>query len=151
MSGLTPHERVAVLSLREVFQAYVEGLCGDLKYSDAWRKYGAFNSTTHDYEFYPGWFLGPLQMMLDFQAAIVHTQMFVSYIDRRRYEEVAAASHSDSHGSRAELRVGRLYLNGRLLLSFRPLFTFPQGGGPQGAPAPTTLPDLHWPILFVLH
>ena len=74
-------------------QGYVEGLCGDLKYGDAWRKYGAFNSTTHDFEFYPGWFLAPLQMMLDFQSTIVHTQMFHSYIDKRRAEDLKAHQH----------------------------------------------------------
>lgn len=84
MSGLTPDETKAITSLRNTCQGYVEGLCGDLKYGDAWRKYGAFNATTHDFEFFPGWFLAPLQMMLDFQSTIVHTQMFHSYIDKRR-------------------------------------------------------------------
>lgn len=88
MNGLTQEESGALLGLRKILRSYVENLCGDLKYHDAWRKYGAFNSTTQDFEFYPGWFLGPLQMMLEFQSAFVHTQMFVSYVDRRRAQDL---------------------------------------------------------------
>jgi hypothetical protein len=49
MNGLTPDERLALEALRSTVQSYIEGLCGDLRYSDAWRKYGAFNSTTQDF------------------------------------------------------------------------------------------------------
>ena len=68
----------------------MEHLCGDLKYTDAWRKYGVFYATTQDFEFHPCWFLAPLQTMLDFQSALVHTQMFHSYIEQRRAEDLRA-------------------------------------------------------------
>lgn len=127
MNGLTQDESAALLGVREVLRNYVEHLCGDLKYRDAWRKYGAFNSTTQDFEFYPGWFLGPLQMMLEFQSALVHTQMFVSYIDRRRAEDLEVGkqrlraqafigSFNWVHRRRREARRGRRRHHHRLLL-----------------------------------
>jgi hypothetical protein len=41
-----------------------------------------------EYEFFPAWFLEPLQTQLEFQTAVVHTQMFVSYLDEQRSSSI---------------------------------------------------------------
>lgn len=114
-------------------QRYVENLCGDLKYNNAWRKYGAFNSTTHDFEFFPCWFLAPLQMMLDFQSAMVHTQMFHSYIEKRRYVCTC---------------IGDVFENTSIFVCLITSFSL-QGGGSAGAATPSALPVLHCSVAGV--
>lgn len=64
MGGLTGDETQALARLRGIFREYVQGLCGDLAYPEAWRKYGTFDSEREAFEFFPGWFLDPLRMML---------------------------------------------------------------------------------------
>jgi hypothetical protein len=43
---------------------------------------------THEEEFYPDVFLEPLRAAMEFQEAIVHTQLFVSFFDKLRKESV---------------------------------------------------------------
>lgn len=53
--GLTLEEKGVVLRLRSLVKAHVSRLCGDLVASDMWRKYGAFNSVTNNFDFHPDW------------------------------------------------------------------------------------------------
>lgn len=87
MSGLTVEETTALANVKGVFRCYVENLCGDIKYRQAWRKYGFLNGETGDFAFEPAWFLAPLEVMLHFQSALVRTQMLAAYIERRRHED----------------------------------------------------------------
>ncbi len=64
MGGLTLDETQALVRLKSTFREYVQGLCGDLAYPEAWRKYGTFDSEREVFEFFPGWFLDPLRMMM---------------------------------------------------------------------------------------
>jgi len=57
-------ETQTLVKLKATFREYVLGLCGDLAYPDAWRKYGTFDSEREVFEFFPGWFLDPLRMMV---------------------------------------------------------------------------------------
>lgn len=99
MAGLTGDERQALASLRGIFHEYVQGLCGDLAYPGAWRKYGTFDSTSETFEFFPSWFLEPMRMMLEYQSAFVHTQMFSSYVDKRRIEDMQKSRQSQRCGA----------------------------------------------------
>lgn len=54
-AGLTPDERGAVVRLRSLVRGYVSALCGDLEVSEMWKKYGAFNSATKNFDFHPDW------------------------------------------------------------------------------------------------
>jgi hypothetical protein len=87
MCGLTGEETTALANVKGVFSQYVENLCGDIKYRQAWRKYGFLNGETGDFAFEPAWFLAPLEVMLQFQSALVRTQMLAAYIERRRRED----------------------------------------------------------------
>lgn len=53
--GLTPEEKGTVLRLRSLVKGHVSSLCGDLSTSEMWRKYGAFNSVTKNFDFNPDW------------------------------------------------------------------------------------------------
>ncbi|CAN0380920.1 unnamed protein product, partial [Discosporangium mesarthrocarpum] len=78
---MTPEERKSVQRMKALMRNHLQALIGDLDTTNAWRKYGAFNTATNDFEFYPGWFTEPLETRLRFQLSVVHTQMFVSYVD----------------------------------------------------------------------
>ncbi|CAM9767632.1 unnamed protein product, partial [Scytosiphon promiscuus] len=87
MSGLTLEEKGSVLRLRSVVRGHVSALCGDLEVGEMWRKYGAFNSATRNFDFHPDWFTEPLEARLRFQVAVARTQMFVSFVDRCRQKD----------------------------------------------------------------
>lgn len=53
--GLTPEEKGTVLRLRSLVKGHVSSLCGDLSTSEMWRKYGAVNSVTKNFDFQPDW------------------------------------------------------------------------------------------------
>lgn len=55
MEGMTSEEKGTVLRLRSIMKGHVCGLCGDLQTPGMWRKYGAFNSVSEEFEFYPHW------------------------------------------------------------------------------------------------
>jgi hypothetical protein len=40
-----------------------------------------FNNKTNANEFYPEYFIEPLRNFLEFQESIVHTQLFVAFIE----------------------------------------------------------------------
>ena len=75
MSGLTCEETHTLTQIKTICKEYSLSLVGDLPHRDAWRKYGTYDTHTHAFEFFPGWFLAPVQMRLDFLKAFVGTQV----------------------------------------------------------------------------
>eukprot|EP00903_Cladosiphon_okamuranus_P014764 g13681.t1 len=95
MAGLTPEERGTVVRLRSLVKEHVSSLCGDLGVSEMWRKYGAFNSATKNFDFYPDWFTEPLEARLRFQVGVARTQMFVSFVERCRQRDSKMAEEDE--------------------------------------------------------
>lgn len=61
--------------------------CGNLLSNTYdWNRFLKKNEKTNIEEFYPNLFLEPIRNKLEFQEAIVHTQMFISFMDRLRKE-----------------------------------------------------------------
>jgi hypothetical protein len=72
-----------------VMKRYNATMCGtDLFYDDpsTWKRFLRLNPVTQTEEFYPDNYLEPLRSKLEFQDAMVHTQLFVSFMDRMRRE-----------------------------------------------------------------
>lgn len=51
-----------------------------------WKRFLRYSTRTGEEEFYPEYFIEPLRNQLEFQEAMVHTQLFVSFMDRLRRE-----------------------------------------------------------------
>lgn len=93
--GLTPHEVVTLRSIRNSFREHTSRFAGDLVTStNAHRKYGLVNQVTNEFEFYPSFFLEPRQLDLKFQEQMVHTQLFVSFVDKKRKEDMKTKGES---------------------------------------------------------
>jgi len=92
MLGLTPQEKRVVGSLLSAVEAYNKRLLGkDLLEPGGWRKYGLFNEASNSWEFFPELFIEPLRARLAFQEGVVHTQLFVSFLDEmKRKEQIQA-------------------------------------------------------------
>lgn len=58
--------------------------CGDAAHTGGWIQYCKYNKHTGLEEFYPQWFMQPRRATTEFQEALVHTQLFVSYLDKLR-------------------------------------------------------------------
>ena len=81
--------RAAHGAVRAVHHANTR-LCGELPTAPAaWQRYGRRSAATGVFDFYPEMFLAPRRAELSFQEGLVHTQLFVTYLDERRsaYEE----------------------------------------------------------------
>jgi hypothetical protein len=63
--------------------------CGNtIKDPGAWKKFLRFSNTTGEAEFYPEHFMEPLRNYLEFQEAMVHTQLFVAFMDKLKKEQL---------------------------------------------------------------
>ena len=82
MLGMTTAEKRTVRELLEAVEAHNRSLCGDLLMPGGWRKYGSSDEQTRQFDFFPELFLDPLRARLQFQEGLVHTQLFVSFLDR---------------------------------------------------------------------
>lgn len=82
MLGMTAAEKRTVRLLLEAVEAHNRSLCGDLLVPGGWRKYGCSDEQTRTFDFVPELFLDPLRARLHFQEGLVHTQLFVSFLDR---------------------------------------------------------------------
>eukprot|EP01034_Spumella_vulgaris_P024136 gene24135-30446_t len=60
---------------------------GTIKNPQAWKKFLRFSNTTGEAEFYPEHFMEPLRNYLEFQEAMVHTQLFVAFMDKLKKEQ----------------------------------------------------------------
>jgi hypothetical protein len=83
---MTDEEKLAIKEVRHVIEHHNVLFCGDLIVGDGWKKYGAYDSSTGEFEFFPQWFLDHQRSILEFQDVVVHTQLFVSYVDNLRVE-----------------------------------------------------------------
>jgi hypothetical protein len=64
--------------------AYNSSLCGEvLTQPGGWRNFGVLNSHTQQFEFLPELFLEPLKANLRLQESVIHTQLFVSFVDEQ--------------------------------------------------------------------
>jgi hypothetical protein len=50
----------------------------------SWKKFLKLNITTGEAEFFPDYFMEPLKNYLEFQEAVVRTQLFVAFMDKLR-------------------------------------------------------------------
>jgi hypothetical protein len=112
---MTEEEKVAVKEVRQVIQHHNALFCGDLIVGDGWKKYGAYDSSTGEFEFYPQWFLDHQRSILEFQDDVVRTQLFVSYVDQLRVE------YQQKHSQRSSPTTSFILFTDRLL---RPSFLF---------------------------
>lgn len=70
-------------------QRYNYGFCGCvLEEPGTWKKFLKRSTRTGTDEFYPEYFMEPLRNHLEFQDAIVHTQLFVSFMDKLHKEHI---------------------------------------------------------------
>lgn len=78
------HVRVLIVAIKR----FNYGFCGCV-ISDpgSWKRFLRHSNRTGEDEFYPEYFMEPLRNHLEFQDAIVHTQLFVSFMDKLRKEQ----------------------------------------------------------------
>jgi len=86
-------EKKIVNDILNLIHGYNKKLCGDLTNPTGWRSYGAMNSSTGEFEFYPQWFMEPLELQVQFQEQVIHTQMFVSFMDKQRIAYTSKAAY----------------------------------------------------------
>mmetsp|Transcript_4920 Transcript_4920/g.7501 ORF Transcript_4920/g.7501 Transcript_4920/m.7501 type:complete len:953 (-) Transcript_4920:33-2891(-) len=88
LTDITDAEKTLLKEVREAIEQHNQLFCGDLFVADGWRKYGTYDPSTGDFDFYPQWFLDHQRSILEFQDVVVHTQLFVSYVDKLRSEYI---------------------------------------------------------------
>ena len=86
-------EKKIVNDILTLIHDYNKKLCGDLTNPTGWRSYGAMNSSTGEFEFYPQWFMEPLELQVQFQEQVIHTQMFVSFMDKQRISYTSKSTY----------------------------------------------------------
>jgi hypothetical protein len=60
--------------------------CGDISTVDSWKKYGLYNPSSNDFEFFPQWFLDHQKSILEFQMVVANTQLFYAFVDKSRID-----------------------------------------------------------------
>lgn len=86
--NLSSYERRVIHDTVKTIEAHNTFLCSDVAEVDGWRKYGTYDASTGEYEFYPQWFMDHQRSILDFQEGVVKTQLFMSYMDRLRLDYI---------------------------------------------------------------
>jgi hypothetical protein len=88
MSGVPLHILHHVRVITAAIKRFNYGFCGCV-ISDpgSWKRFLRHSNRTGEDEFYPEYFMEPLRNHLEFQDAIVHTQLFVSFMDKLRKEQ----------------------------------------------------------------
>jgi hypothetical protein len=88
MSAVPLHILHNVRVLIVAIKRFNYGFCGCV-ISDpgSWKRFLRHSNRTGEDEFYPEYFMEPLRNHLEFQDAIVHTQLFVSFMDKLRKEQ----------------------------------------------------------------
>jgi hypothetical protein len=78
------HIRVLIVAIKR----FNYGFCGCvINDPGSWKRFLKHSTRTGEDEFYPEYFMEPLRNHLEFQDAIVHTQLFVSFMDKLRKEQ----------------------------------------------------------------
>ena len=87
--GPTNVEGLTIARLRGAIAAHVQSLGGEIAVGrNRWQKYGMLNRTSGEFEFYPSWFMEPYRTEMQFRERMVHTQLFVSFVDNKRREDM---------------------------------------------------------------
>mmetsp|Transcript_15455 Transcript_15455/g.24060 ORF Transcript_15455/g.24060 Transcript_15455/m.24060 type:complete len:282 (+) Transcript_15455:1-846(+) len=87
--GLSRKESVTLHSVSHSFEQHFVRYCGDLATTgNAWKRYGTIDVKTGNFNFYPAWFMNPIRADQFFHEALVHTQLFVGYVDERRRNQM---------------------------------------------------------------
>ncbi len=92
LSSMSVKEQRAVAHLMESMYEHNVRFCGDAIDPTAWRRYVRFNDTSGEEEFYPNWFMEPVRRHVEFQEAVVQTQLFVGFMDQVRKESISKDS-----------------------------------------------------------
>ena len=93
--NLTVRERCAVAGIARIIHSHNMQFCGDSVNPLAWKRYVRFNNHSGEEEFYPNWFMQPVRRHVEFQEAVVQTQLFVGFMDSVR----EAAESQDGYRS----------------------------------------------------
>ena len=86
LTSISLKERRAVSIVARVLHSHNMQFCGDSVDPTAWRRYVKYNHSTEEEEFYPNWFMQPVRRHVEFQEAVVQTQLFVGFMDAVREE-----------------------------------------------------------------
>jgi len=86
--SMTRKEQRAVATLVRTLYEHNVRFCGDAIDPTAWRRYVRYNDMTGEEEFYPNWFMEPVRRHVEFQEAVVQTQLFVGFMDHVREESL---------------------------------------------------------------
>ena len=76
LTSISLKERRAVSIVARVLHSHNMQFCGDSVDPTAWRRYVKYNHSTEEEEFYPNWFMQPVRRHVEFQEAVVQTQLF---------------------------------------------------------------------------
>lgn len=83
--GLSSNEKVTLQSAHKIIREYVTNLAGDIaKFPEAWKKLGSKDALHDEFVFYPSSFIKPLQDELKFQETMVHTQLFLEFVNKKQ-------------------------------------------------------------------
>jgi len=87
--GCSPRELSTLESVNGIIYEYLESLGGSCATTrNAWQRYGMMNRASDCFEFYPGWFMEQYRQEIKFRESLVHTQLFVSFVEKRRKEDI---------------------------------------------------------------
>mmetsp|Transcript_30888 Transcript_30888/g.92593 ORF Transcript_30888/g.92593 Transcript_30888/m.92593 type:complete len:439 (-) Transcript_30888:205-1521(-) len=90
-SGVSPRECVTLRSVSSIIKEKWTSLAGDIALvRNGWRRCGKLSKrhSPGSFNFFPDRFIDPLRAQLDFQEAMVTTQLFVGYVDARRRQQL---------------------------------------------------------------
>ncbi|GMI62746.1 hypothetical protein ScalyP_jg11194 [Parmales sp. scaly parma] len=103
--------KVSIDRAREVLSSHLTKLGGSIASSAlAWQKYGMMNQETSQFEFYPNWYLEPRQHELKFMESLVHTQLFVGFVDEQRKRDLEMFRGVNVEEEKAKEMIGRWLL-----------------------------------------
>ena len=68
----------------ENIKDYLGSLSCSLSRPDGYKQFGILDPSTNEFDFYPDKFLEPLRAQLQFQEAMISTQLFLSYIEDKK-------------------------------------------------------------------
>merc|ERR1712071_353157 len=83
--GATRKEAKLVEYMRNLIKEHFLALgCISQKKPDSFKDFGQFDPDTGEFDFYPEKLLEPLRAQLEFQEAMISTQLFLSYIEEKK-------------------------------------------------------------------
>lgn len=86
LSHMSKREKRSVQAVLEAITRNNLRFTGDIADPSAWRRYVRFNTITEEDEFIPHLFMEPMRSVVEFQDAVVQTQLFLGFVDKVRTE-----------------------------------------------------------------